>query len=140
MSDLLQLAEVVLAEHGPIMVECKWCSGRGGFPEDGRLFPCSKCSAGRPVISLADTAATNARGTRPLTPAELATPDGDRPNAHLWRLLGKFDWETAFKRGHGHGIVLWRFEAIVGKSFSQPTATHATLAALAAAAGEVGDE
>ena len=111
MSDLLQLAEVVLSHFGPIMLRAGcWCC-----VNDNCICP------------------TN----RPLTARELATPAGDRPNAHLWAL-----WVTV-----GGALITpcsdsgarkkcdWSAEA--GNLWHEgATATEAILAALAAAAGE----
>ena len=106
MNDLLQLAEIVLAKHGPIMLRAGcWCG-----VNDNCICPT----------------------TRPLTASELAAPDGDRPNAHVDRLFWSGDFGTLLHTKHGWRGHGWAGDHLMDGPWCA-TRHHAQLAA---AAGE----
>ena len=106
--EMIALAERVLARW-PVTVGCNLIQ-IGNFNDPP--VPCPKCG---------DT------GRRPLTARELATPDGDRPNAHLDRLF--WTQPESCLETRVDGIAAW----ISGRWVTKPTHHHAMLAALAAA-------
>ena len=117
MSDLLQLAEVVLARFGPIMVECGGCNdGTWPAPGGGRV-KCIPCGG---------------TGTRPITAAELSAPDGDRPNAHVDRLFWSGDFGTLLHTKHGWRGHGWAGDHLMDGPWCAPR-HQAQLAALAGA-------
>ena len=121
MNDLLQLAEALLARFGPIMVECGKCKGKG---QDSLWF-CDCQNTNKPMTK-------RGSGARPITPTELATPDGDRPNAAVDRLCWAGDFATLLHTKHG-----WRGHGWAGDHLMDgPWCATRHHAQLAAAAGE----
>ena len=114
-TETIALAERVLALHGPVMVACPLCAGHGHWnpaEDDG----CGGCAG---------------TGQRHLTAVELATPEPDgRPGAHLWALWAGRGVTLTTPRAPAR---LWRAMSLRSMVVGGATATHAMLAALAAA-------